>query len=66
MKKSNLWRNENKGGGLAVTNCLSLHLPETFSEDAFLVVRVGGVDGFSMCNLFGFGNPGILVSEEGD
>jgi hypothetical protein len=65
MKMSNLWRKENESGGLAVTNCLSLYLPETFSEDALFVVRVGCLDGFNICNLFGFGDPDIPVSEEG-
>jgi len=64
MKMSNLWRKENESGGLAVTNCLSLYLPETFSEDALFVVRVGCLDGFNICNLFGFGDPDTPGFEE--
>ena len=50
MKMSNLWRKEKKGGGLAVTNCLSIYLPETDKEDATLVVRIGYRDGFNTFN----------------
>jgi hypothetical protein len=64
MKMSNLWRKENESGGLAVTNCLSLYLLETFSEDALFVVRVGCLDGFNICNLFGFRGVDTLGFEE--
>jgi hypothetical protein len=39
MKMSNLWRKEKKCEGLAVTNCLSIYLPETDTENATIVVR---------------------------
>lgn len=62
MKMSNLWRKEKESGGLAVTNCLSIYLPETDKEDAIFVVRIGYRHGFNIFNLFGFGDPGF---EEG-
>ena len=65
IKKTNLWRKENESGGLAVTNCMSLYLPETDGEDALFVARIGSDDGFDICDMFGFGDPDIPVSEEG-
>ena len=46
IQMRNLRRNEKKSGGLAVTNCLYIHLPETDKEDANLVVRIGYRDRF--------------------
>jgi hypothetical protein len=65
IKTSNLWRKENESGGLAVTNCMSLYLPETDGEDGLFVARIGCDDGFDICDVFGFGDPDIPVSEEG-
>ena len=55
MKIRNLWRKEKKSGGLAVTNCLYIHLPETDKEDATLVVRTGCRDRFVIFNYSGLG-----------
>jgi len=58
MKTSNLWRKEKERGGLAVTNCLSMYLPETENEDALFILRIGYQDGFNISNLFGLGDLG--------
>jgi len=63
MKTSNLWRKEKERGGLAVTNCLSIYLPETLNEDALLVIRIGCFQGFNICALFGLGEPDTPDSE---
>jgi len=54
-KKSKLWLSEQERGGLAITNCLSMYLPETPNEDVLLVMRLGYHDGFSISNLLGLG-----------
>jgi len=56
MKTSNLWRKEKETGGLAVTNCLSMYMPEKPKEDALLLVRIGHKDGWNIFNLFGLGD----------
>jgi len=48
---------EPKNGGLAITKCVSIHLPEGHEEDAFFVVRMGCSDGINICNLLGLGDP---------
>lgn len=55
LKTSNTWRREKENGGLAVTNCLSIHMSEKSEEDALFVIRIGYHHGWSMVNLFGFG-----------
>jgi hypothetical protein len=55
MKMSNLWRKKKKSRGLAVTDCLSIYLPETDKEDAILVVRIGYRDGFNSFNYSALG-----------
>ncbi|ESZ99101.1 hypothetical protein SBOR_0511 [Sclerotinia borealis F-4128] len=57
IKVSNLWKKENESGGLEVTNCLSIYLPETLQADAFLVIRLGCSNGIDICNWLGLGNP---------
>jgi hypothetical protein len=57
MKTSNLWKEEEEIGGLAITNCLSLYMPERRNEDALLLVRVGYKDGWNLFDMFGFGDP---------
>lgn len=57
LKMSNLWRKEEERGGLAITNGLSMYLPETRNEDALFVVRLGYDDGYSIFNLFKLGDP---------
>ena len=57
MKMSNLWRKENESGGLAVSNCLSMYLPETVNDDALFVVKLGYLDGLSICNSLELGDP---------
>ncbi|EQL33188.1 hypothetical protein, variant [Blastomyces dermatitidis ATCC 26199] len=57
MKTSKLWKEEQQRGGLSVTNCLSLYLPEKINEDALLVVRMGYFDGFSISDTLGLGDP---------
>lgn len=58
MEKSRQWKDEQERGGLSVTNCLSLHLPEKVNEDSFLVIRMGYWDGFKVSDLLGIGDLG--------
>lgn len=64
METSNLWRDEEARGGLKVTNCLSLYLPEAGNEDAFFVARVGYQYGFIIANLYKFGEPDVSVFDK--
>jgi hypothetical protein len=57
VKNSSLWREEQRRGGLSVTNCLSLYLPEKHNQDTFLVVRMGYDDGFNFSDILGLGDP---------
>ncbi|PGG95594.1 hypothetical protein AJ80_09933 [Polytolypa hystricis UAMH7299] len=57
IKSSMLWREELERGGLSVTNCLSLYLPEKINEDTLLVIRMGYYDGFNVANILGLGDP---------
>lgn len=57
IKTSKLWKDETKRGGLSVTNSLCLYLPERINEDAFLVIRMGYVEGFKVSHLLGLGDP---------
>ncbi len=57
MEMSNLWREEEETGGLAITNCLTVYLPIKRNEDALFVGRVGYDDGFNICDLLGLGDP---------
>lgn len=59
MARSNLWKKEEGTGGLAVTNCLSMYLPETAHEDAFFVARIGYEEGFVISHIFGLGDPEV-------
>lgn len=59
IKRSNLWRKEDESGGLAVSNCLSIYLPETNGEDAIFVARMSYDDGFTIFNLLGLGESVI-------
>ena len=63
IKTSNLWREEVDSRGLAVTNCLSLSLPENVHEDALFQVRISHKEGFHLSNLLGFGNLVVPSSE---
>lgn len=58
MKTSNLWREEMKRGGLAITNGLSMYLPESPNNDSFVVLRLGYHEGF------GLGDPDTQESKE--
>lgn len=60
---SNLWKEELSSNGLKVTNCISLHLPETAHEDAYFVVRVGYGCGYFIANEFKFGEPDSVAFE---
>ena len=64
MKMSNLWRQETESGGLAVSNCLTLYLPETNNEDSIFMVKLGYDYGFNLFNLLGFGDARILAPDE--
>jgi len=64
MKMSNLWRKEKERGGLAVTNCLSMYLPETVGEDALFILKIGYNDGWNISNLFSLGDLDIPEFEE--
>jgi hypothetical protein len=57
LQLSKLWREEQEQGGLSVTNCMTLYLPETVNEDTFLLIRMGYKDGYKVSHLFGFGDP---------
>ena len=57
MQTSNLWKMEQERGGLAITNCLSIYLPETANEDALLLMRIGYNNGWDISNRFGLGDP---------
>ncbi|EEH39487.1 hypothetical protein PAAG_08756 [Paracoccidioides lutzii Pb01] len=57
LKASKSWKEEQERGGLAVTNCLSMYMPETLNEDALFAVRISYKDGWNICNLFGLGDP---------
>ncbi|KAL2361144.1 hypothetical protein RJZ56_005984 [Blastomyces dermatitidis] len=63
LKRSNLWKKEKETGGLEVTNCLALYLPER-KADAFFVITISYDDGFNISNFLGLGEPEILESEE--
>lgn len=65
MKMSNLWRKEEETGGLAITNGLTMFLPQTRNEDTLFVARMGYHEGFNIFNLLGFGDSDIPESEEG-
>jgi hypothetical protein len=64
MKTCNLWRKENDSGGLAVSNCMMLYLPETNNEDSLFLARLSYDGGFNICNLLGFGDPDIRAPDE--
>ena len=64
MKTSNFWRKENNSGGLAVSNYMMLYLPETNNEDSLFMARLSYDGGFNICNLLGFGDLDVLVSNE--
>lgn len=57
IETSKLWKDEHERGGLSVTNCLSLYLPEKVNEDALFVVRMGYSEGFNVSNILGLGDP---------
>ncbi|OAT12860.1 hypothetical protein BDBG_08152 [Blastomyces gilchristii SLH14081] len=63
LKRSNLWKKEKETGGLEVTNCLSMYLPER-KADAFFVIMIGYDDGFNISNFLGLEEPEILEPEE--
>lgn len=56
IKTSNLWLSEEKTGGLAVTNCLSVYLPQKGYEDAFFIMRISYDWGFQIADIFGLGD----------
>jgi hypothetical protein len=66
VKNSRLWRAEQRRGGLSVTNCLSLYLPEKHDQDTFLVVRMGYDDGFNLSNILELGDPSGLGAGESE
>ncbi|EMD66429.1 hypothetical protein COCSADRAFT_169362 [Bipolaris sorokiniana ND90Pr] len=57
MRTSSLWKKEMEAGGLAVTNCLSLHLPKTSNEDVFCVIRLSYNEGWNIFHLLDLGTP---------
>lgn len=59
IRTSNLWRKEKKRGGLAVTNCLSIYMPEKKNKDALFILRIGHEDRWNIFNLFGLGDLDI-------
>jgi hypothetical protein len=52
---SKLWNEEKNNGGHAITNCLSVYLPND-EGDVFLTIRMSCSEGVSICNLLGFGS----------
>jgi hypothetical protein len=57
MKMSKLWKEEQGRGGLSVTNCLSLYLPENVNGDSLLTIRMSYYHGFHVSNILGLGDP---------
>jgi len=64
MKMSEGWQNDEKSGGLAITNGLKMYLPERVNEDTLLVLRLSYAQGFNIFDLFGLGDPATAESEE--
>jgi hypothetical protein len=64
MTTSKLWCEEMETGGLAITNGLSMHMPETHNDDAFLVLRLGYDQGFNIFNMFGLGEEPMEYTTE--
>lgn len=64
FETSKLWYEEKQRGGLAITNGLTMHLPETPNEDALFVLRLGYHQGFEICDLFGLGEQDVLVFDK--
>lgn len=50
------WAEEKVTGGLSITNCLTLHLPNKVNEDAYLVIRMGYSAGFHISDTLGLGD----------
>jgi hypothetical protein len=57
MKTCRLWKKEIEAGGLAVTNCLSLHVPKTSNEDVFCVIRLSYNEGWNFFEVLDLGTP---------
>jgi hypothetical protein len=64
IQNSSQWKKEQKVGGLSGTHCLSLYLPEKVNMDAFLVIRMGYLDGFQVSHFLGIGDPGTPQTSE--
>lgn len=65
MVMSTLWEDEEKTGGLAVTNCLSVCLSTKIHGDAFFIARISHVCGFRLANILGLGEPIDPVPDKG-
>jgi len=61
---NNLWSEEEKSGGLAITNSLKIYLPVTPNEDSLLMLRLGYYQGFSISDSLGLGDPETPEFEE--
>ncbi|KAE8332958.1 hypothetical protein RU639_012655 [Aspergillus parasiticus] len=57
---SNLWMEEEKMGGFAVTNCITVCLPKTPNADSLFIARIGYDSGFDISNALGLGHLGLL------
>jgi hypothetical protein len=56
LKTSKGWTKENDQGGLAVTNGVTILLPEVCNEDSFILIRMGYESGFYVANSLGLGD----------
>lgn len=65
MMMSTPWLDEEKTGGLSVTNCLSVFLSTKIHEDDFFIARISYVCGFRLANMFGLGEPIDTVPDKG-
>lgn len=56
LRTSKGWTQENDQGGLAVTNGVTILLPEVCNEDSFFLIRMGYESGFHISNSLGLGD----------
>jgi hypothetical protein len=66
VESSGLWKKEKEREGLAITNCLSIYIPETENKDVLFLVRTGYQDGWNIFNLLGFGDAIFGDGDKGD
>ena len=57
IQTSKLWHEEQKQGGLAITNCLSIYMPKKYGRDAIVQFRLGCDEGWNLLHEYGLGDP---------